>query len=96
VTDFAPGARVIVRRNPHEYRAQDVVGEVARFHPREDSSMTAYVDIRYAHPDHGRTRVRRFQTADLVAATPEALVHLAERHEARAAELRQIAAEQTP
>jgi hypothetical protein len=84
------GDRVIIRRNPHQSGASGIVGTVVG---RKADVFGPGVDeytVRYRHPLDGKRYILPFGPIYLVEATEAALVVLAERYEARAAEVRKV------
>jgi len=40
-----PGTKVIIRRNPHHHRAEDIVGTVIVYRPKEGFGDSGLVDV---------------------------------------------------
>ena len=85
-----PGDRVIITANPHDPRAENVVGTVVVFRPGEGFGNSHLVDVHYKSPRDGKGCTMCFGLSCLGPATPDALIRLAEHHEAEAARLRSL------
>lgn len=90
-TCLKPGDRVIICTNPHEPRAENVVGTVIVYRHGAGFGGSDLVDVHYKSPHDGQGRTRCFGLALLAAATPAELIRLAEKHESEAASLRALA-----
>ena len=88
-----PGDRVIIRHNPHHFAASGIVGTVVAFHEGIGFMGCDLADVRYVDPRDGEEHVMPFGTANLSPGEPAALIEIAERYEAAAAELRRLAEE---
>lgn len=93
---FATGQRVVIRHNPHEHAAENVLGLVVDFQPGAGFMGCDLAYVRYTSPRDGSTQEMPFSTANLAPGNREALVAVAEHHEALAAEARRLAGEVAP
>lgn len=85
------GRRVVIRFNPHHAAAENVVGLVTAVRVGEGFFGTDLIEVEYQDPRDGTVHVMLFGTANLSPGEPAALIEIAERHEAIAAELRRMA-----
>lgn len=90
---FQPGSRVVIRHNPHYSGAENIVGIVTEFFPEGGFMRCDLAYVRYTNPRDGSTHEMPFGTANLEPGNPDALIEVAERYEAQAAELRRLAEE---
>ena len=88
---LAPGHRVIIVQNPHNPRAEYIVGTVMVYRARAGFGGCDLVDVHYKNPGDGRGFTLPFGLSSLSAATGTELVRLAEHHEHVAANLRSLA-----
>lgn len=86
-----PGTKVIIRQNPHHPGAEDIVGTVIVYRPKEGFGNSDLVDVHYKHSKDGKGYTMPFGLACLGPANPESLIALAEHYEALAAKLREMA-----
>lgn len=86
-----PGDKVIICTNPHDPRAENVVGTVIVYRQGAGFGGSDLVDVHYKSPHDGQGHTRCFGLALLAAATPAELIRLAEKHESEAASLRTLA-----
>ena len=91
--EFIPGARVIIRFNPHDARAENVVGLVTHLNRGAGHGACDLATVRYKHPQDGGERELPFATHNLDFANADVLLDLAKRHEAVAANLRRMESE---
>ena len=91
--EFQTGAQVIIRFNPHDARAENVVGTVTHFHRGAGHGACDLATVRYKHPQDGGERELPFATYNLDLASADVLLQLAKRHEAEAAKLRRMESE---
>ena len=84
------GDKVIIRRNPHHTGASGIVGTVVSREADVFGPGVHEYKVRYKNPQDGKSYVMPFGPIYLVEATEAALVALAERYEARAAEVRKV------
>ncbi|NLX99280.1 MAG: hypothetical protein GXY83_24350 [Rhodopirellula sp.] len=85
---LAPGDRVVILQNPHDPRAEEIVGTVMVFRPGAGFAGADLADVHYRHPRDGRGVTLPFGLSLLAEPTPDLLIQLAERHERQAAALR--------
>lgn len=90
-TPYAPGSRVVIRRNPHHPPAEDVVGRVVSLQEGAGFMGCDLVEVRYENPRDGQVYERPFATANLSPGEPRVLLEMAERYEGLAAQLRALA-----
>lgn len=88
--ELKPGDRVIIRLNPHDQRAEDIVGTVIVFRPSAGFGGCDLVDVHYKNPRTGQGRTDPFGLDCLGSASAGELIRLAEHHERQAARLRQL------
>lgn len=81
------GDKVIILQNPHDTRAEGVVGVVIAYRNGAGFLGCDLVDIHFKSPRDGRGSTKPFGLACLAAATPAALTRLAEHHERLAADI---------
>ena len=93
MTEFEPGTRVVIRFNPHDARAENVVGTVTALSRGAGFGACDLATVRYTHPQDGGERALPFATYNLETAKPAVLIALAGRHEAEADRLRRLAEE---
>jgi hypothetical protein len=86
-----PGDKVIIRQNPHDPRAEGIVGTVMVYRAGAGFGGCDLVDVHYKRPSDGQGATLPFGLCCLDAATPSELVRLAEHHERLAAGLRSLA-----
>jgi hypothetical protein len=83
-----PGAKVVIMQNPHDIRAERIVGTVIVFRADAGFGASDLVDVHYKHPLTGDGLTQPFGMACLAEPTPALLVQLAEQLERQAAALR--------
>ena len=83
--------KVVIRFNPHREHAVGIVGTVVKLRPREGFGGTDLVDVEYVDPLEGTTECFPFAAYNLGPGDPASLIAMAERHEALARELRELA-----
>lgn len=86
-----PGEKVIIRQNPHDPTAVNIVGTVIVFRKGAGFAGSDLVDLHYKHPATGKGFTFPFALACLSAADSAALISLAERYERLAAQFRVLA-----
>jgi len=86
-----PGDKVIIRQNPHDPRAEGIVGTVIVYRAGAGFGGCDLVDVRYKRPSDGRGSTLPFGLCCLQATTPAELTRLVERYERLAAHLRALA-----
>jgi len=86
-----PGDKVIIRQNPHDPRAEGIVGTVMVYRAGAGFGGCDLVDVHYKRPSDGQGSTLPFGLCCLDAATPAELIRLAEHHERVAAGLRSLA-----
>ena len=91
--EFKPGARVIIRFNPHDARAENVVGVVTHLNRGAGHGACDIATVRYQNPQDGGERELPFATYNLELASADVLLQLAKLHEAEAANLRRMESE---
>jgi len=90
------GHRVIITFNPHDRTASDLfsLGTIES-EPTPGPLGATLVDVRYASPADGTEQTMPIALHSLAAADAHTLTALAEQHEAKAAEYRQLANQAT-
>jgi len=88
---LCPGDKVIIRQNPHDPRAEGIVGTVMVYRAGAGFGGCDLVDVHYKRPSDGQGFTLPFGLCCLDAATRAELVRLAEYHERLAAGLRSLA-----
>jgi hypothetical protein len=91
-TPFGPGEYVIIRSNPHDTSAENIVGIVATRKPKPGVGGCVLVNVKYSHPRTGKECVDPFCPPCLDQATPPRLIQLAEYHKVQATRLREFVA----
>jgi len=91
VDRLRPGDKVIIRQNPHDPRAEGIVGTVIVYRAGAGFGGCDLVDVYFKRPSDGQGSTMPFCVCCLGAATPSELVRLAEHHERLAASLRSLA-----
>jgi hypothetical protein len=86
-----PGQRVLVVQNPHDLRAEKIVGTVVSFRPGEGFGGSDIAEVHYKHPWTGEGYTMPFGLSCLGPADPSTLTSLAEHYEKMAARLREVA-----
>jgi len=86
-----PGDKVLIRQNPHDLRAENIIGTVIVFRPGAGFGGSDLVDVHYKHPRDGRGFTLPFGLTCLASATPAELIQLAENYEHLARSLRDTA-----
>jgi len=86
-----PGQKVIIRQNPHHPGAENIVGTVTVFRPKEGFVGCDLVDVHYKNPRDGKGYTMPFGMSCLGPADQGSLIALAEHYEAMAAKLRELA-----
>lgn len=90
-TFLKAGNKLIIRQNPHHPGVDGIVGTVVVYRPREGFAGCDLVDVHYRNPKNGKGYTMPFGLACLGTADAASLVALAERHEAIASQLRELA-----
>jgi hypothetical protein len=90
---LSPGDKVLILANPHDPRAENIIGTVLVFRPRVGFGHSDLVEVHYKHPRDGRGITFTFGLNCLAEVTPARLILLAEHYERLAQELRQAAAQ---
>ncbi len=90
---FAPGSKVVIRYNPHDEDASDIVGVVTRFEPGAGFMGCDLATVRYEIPRDGSEHELPFATYNLDFGDCDALLERAARHEEQAARFRAMAEE---
>ena len=89
---LAPGTKVIIIYNPHQYGAENIVGTALAPSKNHDSKWGKdFTAIRYKNPIAEEIFVHPFLPHSYIVATPENLKKLAEQHEAIAKQARSAA-----
>ena len=86
-----PGSKVIIRWNPHNTQAENIIGTVIHFRPGEGFGGCDLVDVKYQDFQEGKETTMPFSIDLLEPAEPSTLIALAEHYEKKARELRQLA-----
>jgi hypothetical protein len=88
---FVAGATVVIRFNPHDEEAADILGIVSLVQPGAGFMSSDLVHVRYQHPRDGSTQEWPFAAYNLEAGDRDSLIARAQRHEEQAARLRGMA-----
>jgi len=86
-----PGDKILIRQNPHDLRAENIIGTVIVFRPGAGFAGSDLVDVHYKHPRDGRGFTLPFGLTCLASAAPADLIQLAEHYEQLAGSLRDAA-----
>lgn len=90
---FQPGSRVVIRFNPHQEDASDIVGDVVDYKAGAGFMGCDLAYVRYQHPRNGEVQELPFSTANLEVGDRDGLLARAARHDEQAAKLRAMADE---
>lgn len=93
VSQFRVGSKVVIRNNPRNGAAIEIVGTIRAFHRGKGVLDCDLVDVEFTDPRDGRLQELPFDPHDLERGDARTLIAMAERHEAQAAGLRRLAIE---
>ena len=86
-----PGSLVLIDSNPHHPRAAGILGTIRSFRPGAGVMRSDLADVEYDDPRDGQKHLMPFGLSHLRPGEPAWLLEAAERYEARARELRELA-----
>ena len=90
---FQPGSIVLIESNPHHPRAEEILGTVRAYLPGAGLMGVDLYEVEYQDPSNAEVHVMPFAPSHLAHGEPGQLLEAAERYEALAGELRDLAAQ---